>query len=68
LAEIAIDTSDTLAAVRQQGLAEIERRYLKEVLYRNMGKINASALEAGVGTRQLNKLMHKYKIDKGIFK
>jgi DNA-binding NtrC family response regulator len=68
LAEIAIDTSDTLAAVRQQGLAEIERRYLKEVLYRNKGKINASALEAGVGTRQLNKLMHKYKIDKGIFK
>ncbi len=68
MTEIAIDTSDTLAAVRQKGLAEIERRYLKEVLCRNMGKINASASEAGVGTRQLNKLMHKYKLDKGIFK
>ena len=41
---------------------------LKEVLSRNRGKINASASEAGIGTRQLNKLMHKYKLDKGIFK
>jgi DNA-binding NtrC family response regulator len=68
MTEIAIDTSETLAAVRKKGLAEIERRYLKEVLSRNMGKINASASEAGVGTRQLNKLMHKYKLDKGLFK
>ncbi|WP_319405920.1 sigma-54 dependent transcriptional regulator [uncultured Desulfosarcina sp.] len=68
MTEIAIDTSETLAAVRKKGLAEIERRYLKEILSRNMGKINASASEAGVGTRQLNKLMHKYKLDKGIFK
>jgi DNA-binding NtrC family response regulator len=68
ITEITIDTSDTLAAVRQKGLAEIERRYLKEVLSRNRGKINASASETGVGTRQLNKLMHKYKLDKGIFK
>ena len=68
MTEIAIDTRDTLAAVRQKGLAEIERRYLKEVLSRNRGKINASASEAGVGTRQLNKLMHKYKLAKGIFK
>jgi DNA-binding NtrC family response regulator len=68
MTEIAIDTCDTLAAVRQKGLAEIERRYLKEILSRNKGKINASASEAGVGTRQLNKLMHKYNLDKGIFK
>ena len=68
MTEIAIGTSDTLATVRQKGLAEIERRYLKEVLSRNRGKINASASEAGVGTRQFNKLMHKYKLDKGIFK
>ena len=68
ITEITIDTSDTLATVRQKGLAEIERRYLKEVLTRNMGKINASASEAGIGTRQLNKLMHKYRLDKGIFK
>ncbi|MFO7715408.1 sigma-54-dependent transcriptional regulator [Desulfosarcina sp.] len=65
---IPIDTRETLDVVRKKGLAEIERRYLKEVLSRNKGKINASASEAGVGTRQLNKLMHKYHLDKGIFK
>ena len=68
MTEIAIDASDTLAAVRKKGLEGIERRYLKEVLSRNRGKINASASAAGLGTRQLNKLMHKYGLDKGIFK
>ena len=66
--EIAIDTSETLLAVRKKGIAEIERRYLKELLARNRGRINASALEAGIGTRQLNKLMHKYDLNKGLFK
>lgn len=66
--DVAIDTTATLAAVRKKGLAEIERRYLKDVLSRNKGKINASASEAGVSTRQLNKLMHKYSLDKGHFK
>jgi DNA-binding NtrC family response regulator len=65
---IPIDTRDTLAAARRKGLAEIERRYLKDLLSRNKGRINASASEAGVGTRQLNKLMHKYNLDKGTFK
>lgn len=68
LSGIPIDTRDTLSAARRKGLAEIERRYLKDVLSRNKGRINASASEAGVGTRQLNKLMHKYNLDKGIFK
>jgi DNA-binding NtrC family response regulator len=68
MAEIAIDTGDTLAAVRSKALAETERRYLKQVLLRNKGRINASAAEAGISTRQLNKLMHKYNLDKGTFK
>lgn len=68
MTEVPIDTSETLEAVRKKGIAEIERRYLKEVLARNQGKINASAVEAGIGTRQLNKLMHKYDLDKGVFK
>jgi DNA-binding NtrC family response regulator len=68
ITEIAIDTSETLVAVRKKGIAEIERRYLKELLARNRGRINASASEAGIGTRQLNKLMHKYNLDKGLFK
>ena len=66
--EITIDATETLAAVRKKGLMEIEQRYLKAVLSRNRGKINASASEAGVSTRQLNKLMHKYRLDKGLFK
>ena len=66
--EITIDAAETLAAIRKKGLMEIEQRYLKAVLSRNRGKINASASEAGVSTRQLNKLMHKYRLDKGLFK
>ncbi|BBO75639.1 Fis family transcriptional regulator [Desulfosarcina widdelii] len=66
--EIAIDTSETLAAVRSKALAETERRYLKQLLLRNNGRINASAGEAGISTRQLNKLMHKYQLEKNAFK
>jgi len=66
--EIAIDTSKTLAAVRSKAIAETERRYLKHLLVRNKGKINTSAAEAGISTRQLNKLMHKYQLEKSAFK
>ena len=66
--DIPIDTTASLAEVRKKGLAAIERRYLQELLMRNKGKINASASEAGVGTRQLNKLMHKYNLEKSSFK
>ncbi|BBO85110.1 Fis family transcriptional regulator [Desulfosarcina ovata subsp. sediminis] len=67
-ADIAIPQAGTLAEVRKHGLEEIERRYLQELLLRNKGRINASAAEAGVGTRQLNKLMHKYHLDKAAIK
>jgi DNA-binding NtrC family response regulator len=66
--EIPIDTSETLAAVRSKALAETERRYLKQLLLRNKGRINLSATEAGISTRQLNKLMHKYQLEKNAFK
>ncbi len=68
VAEIAIDTSDTLAVVRSKALVETERRYLKQLLARNQGKINVSAAEAGISTRQLNKLMHKHQLEKTAFK
>jgi DNA-binding NtrC family response regulator len=58
----------TLAEVRQQGVEEIERNYLKDVLARNQGKINDSARDAGISCRQLNKLMNKYGIRKEEFK
>jgi DNA-binding NtrC family response regulator len=58
----------TLMEARQQGVGEIERNYLKDVLTRNRGKINDSARDAGISCRQLNKLMNKYGIRKEEFK
>jgi DNA-binding NtrC family response regulator len=58
----------TLAEVRQNGVEEIERKYLKDVLARNRGKIKDSARDAGISCRQLNKLMNKYGIRKEEFK
>ena len=58
----------TLAEARQQGVEEIERKYLKEVLARNRGKINDSSRDAGISCRQLNKLMNRYGIRKEDFK
>ena len=58
----------TLAEVRQQGVEEVERNYLKDVLARNQGKINDSASDAGISCRQLNKLMNRYGIRKEEFK
>ncbi len=67
-AEVPIDTSQTLAQVRAEGVEEIERRYLKELLTRHQGRINQSAAEAGITTRQLHKLMTKHGLRKEEFK
>jgi DNA-binding NtrC family response regulator len=66
--ELAIDMHNTLAQVRASGVEEIERRYLKDLLRRHKGRINASAEEAGITTRQLHKLMKKYGYRKEAFK
>jgi DNA-binding NtrC family response regulator len=58
----------TLADARQRGIEEIERNYLKDVLERNKGKINESARDAGISSRQLNKLMNRYGLRKEEFK
>jgi DNA-binding NtrC family response regulator len=57
-----------LAEARRKGVEEIERRYLKELLSRNKGKINLSAKDSGITTRQLHKLMKKYDLRKEEFK
>jgi DNA-binding NtrC family response regulator len=67
-AAVQIDTSHTLAQVRAEGVDEIERRYLKDLLTRHKGRINLSAEEAGITTRQLHKLMKKYGYHKESFK
>jgi DNA-binding NtrC family response regulator len=58
----------TLAEVRQRGIEDIERNYLKDALMRNKGKINESARDAGISSRQLNKLMNRYGLRKEEFK
>jgi len=68
MAEVSIDTSHALAQVRAEGIEEIERRYLKDLLTRHKGRINRSAEEAGITTRQLHKLMKKYGYRKETFK
>jgi DNA-binding NtrC family response regulator len=58
----------TLAETRNRGVENIERRYLKQLLSHNKGKIKDSANDAGITTRQLHKLMKKYDLRKEEFK
>ncbi|MDA8137763.1 MAG: sigma-54 dependent transcriptional regulator [Desulfobacteraceae bacterium] len=62
------NTRLSLADARKTALEIFERQYLKELVARNQGKINISATEAGISTRQLHKLMSKYGIRKEEFK
>ncbi len=57
-----------LSEARKQALEAFERQYLKGLVARNQGRINVSAAEAGISTRQLHKLMSKYGIHKETFK
>jgi DNA-binding NtrC family response regulator len=63
-----IDTVCSLKEFRQKSIEESERRYLKDLLKRNAGKIGESAAIAGISTRQLSKLLKKYEIRKEEFK
>jgi transcriptional regulator with GAF, ATPase, and Fis domain len=67
-AAISAHTPLTLSEVRRNGIEDIERKYIKDLLGRNRGKINDSAKEAGISTRQLNKLMNRHGIRKEMFK
>jgi len=52
----------TLASARRIAIAEFERRYVKELMARNRGKINLSAKAAGITPRQLNRIMARHHI------
>ncbi len=58
----------TLQDVRQNAIEAIERRYLHELLLRSQGRISIAAEQAGVGTRQLHKLMTRYELRKEDYK
>jgi transcriptional regulator with GAF, ATPase, and Fis domain len=58
----------TLMQMRAEVLARAEKQYLIQVLNANKGRIDKSAATAGIGTRQLHKLMTKYNLRKEEFK
>ena len=58
----------SLAQGRQLAIEDFERRYLRDLLNRNKGRINLSACQAGITPRQLNRLMNHYKICKEDYK
>jgi DNA-binding NtrC family response regulator len=66
--QVPFETSSTLAEVRHRGIENIERHYLRELLALTKGKIKNTAEVAGITTRQLNKLMNKYGLQKEDFK
>ena len=57
-----------LAEARRLVIEDFERQYLKELFTRSKGRVNRAAQEAGISSRQLNKLMVKYGIQKEAFK
>jgi DNA-binding NtrC family response regulator len=57
-----------LAEVRRRGLELIERQYLQSILTAHRGRIDRSALAAGLTTRQLHKLMTKHRLRKEDYK
>ncbi len=62
------DSGSTLSEAREKAIADIEIRYLKNLLETHKGRIKDSAAEAGISTRQLHKLMTKHNIRKEDFK
>jgi len=67
-AVLPVDAHLPLSEARRQAIDDFERQYLKELFTRNKGKVSRTADDAGVSTRQLNKLMVKYGIRKEAFK
>ena len=63
-----IDPNISIEEVRRRAVEEVEKQYLIALLKRHSGRIDTSAEAAGIGVRQLHKLMHKYQLDKADFK
>ncbi len=65
---VSIDAGLNLSEIRQRAIDYVERKYLKEQLVNNKGRINETAVAAGITTRHLHKLMKKYQLRKEEFK
>lgn len=58
----------SLNEARRLALEDFEQMYVKNLIARNKGKINLSAKEAKITSRQLNRLMSRYRIDKSNYR
>lgn len=58
------DPNRSLAESRKNVVENFEKQYLEDLLLRTNGNISSTAKLAGVGTRQINKMMAKYKVEK----
>ena len=67
-AELPVEVRLPLAEARRYIIEDFERRYLKELFILSKGRVNRAAQDAGISSRQLNKLMVKYGIQKEAFK
>ena len=67
-AVVPLDLHKTLAEARNEVIENFERQYLQELLAEKGGKISETAEAAGVGVRQIHKLMVKYGLSKKEFK
>jgi len=66
--QLPLDTSKTLDEIRRQVVEQVEYEYLCQQLMKNQGRISNTAQAAGIGVRQLHKLLSKYSIQKELFK
>ncbi|MBC8393639.1 MAG: sigma-54-dependent Fis family transcriptional regulator [Deltaproteobacteria bacterium] len=67
-AVLTVEAHLSLAEARRHVIDDFERQYLKTLFARSKGKVNRAAQDAGISSRQLNKLMVKYGIQKEAFK
>lgn len=65
---LSVDAGIPIAEARRGVLEEFERQYIRRLLTKNRGRVNKSAHDAGITTRQFHTLMTRYGIAKEEFK
>ncbi len=63
-----VDASIHLSEARRRAVESFERRYIESLLAGHHGRIGSAAEAAGISSRQLNKLMSRYRIRKETYK
>ncbi len=63
-----VNTALPLAQARRKANDEFESQFIRQLLAKNKGRVNKSAEDAGISTRQFHKLMVKYHIQKKDYK